>query len=342
MKKIIVLLIIAFSVNLSFSTTNEYSSKDFLVSINNDTIYGKIEWKSNSTVYIINQKGKQKFRADKAKFFQRGAFRYVSIKTMFPEYLLEIVNGPLSLYKESHLKSRTVDRNYKKSVYITYEDKLYTFNYPIREWGKNSFEFYSSNLKLEFTKIVGENSPLIKLIENKNVSIKDLEHLVNITNKMIENDFKFDKTIIDLPKRYAQGYIINQNNDKILGAIKVNKNFLFTNTITFLDLNNNQYDFKSKDLIEFKVNNRIYINEILKNKKETLSQIIKGKISLYQNIKDSKFYLKKDDENFVLVDKKYKFLSIFKDNEDLYLRIKKNEYKRFEIKSMIRLYNNVP
>jgi hypothetical protein len=99
-------------------------SQDYLVTNENDTIYGRIELKTNTSVVVHNKDGKQKFKATEAKFFQRGDFKFSSVKTSIPEFLLEIKKGEISYYAESHLKSRYT-LNYTRQVYLKYKERVF-------------------------------------------------------------------------------------------------------------------------------------------------------------------------------------------------------------------------
>ena len=185
-KIVVLMLVILFSTN-SFS-------QDYLVTNENDTIYGKIEWKTNTTVYINNKDGKQSFKANEAKIFKRGDFRFSSIKTSIPEFLLEVKKGKVSYYKESHLKSRyTLD--YTRQVYLSHNEKLYPIDVNANISGSGflsnifgdiqgagSLEFYSSNFKWSFYQILGKEHVLYQLIKKNNYTFEDIELLVDLAN----------------------------------------------------------------------------------------------------------------------------------------------------------------
>lgn len=359
--KIITSLILIFSVSICFS-------QDYLVTKTKDTIYGNIVWKTNVFVYVKNNDGKQKFKADAVDFFQRGAFRFVSIKTNFPEFLLEIKKGEVSYYVESHLKSKYTI-NYEKKVFLKYKDKLYPItvgnnkkdndfindpfdntlnNNPLSNKLNNinlggSAETYSSNFKWSFYQILGKENALYKLIKKNNYTFEDIELIVDLANISIKYPTKFKKQIDTTLKRgYASGYIIPLKNDTILGSIKMNGRFILGDRINFITKEGNELSYNPSELIEFKINNRIYKNDVIEKKVKQLSEIIVGKISMYRDLKKSKSYLIKENGEYVLVDKKKKFIDIFKDKPNIYKRIIENEYQPFEVKSMVQLYNNAP
>jgi hypothetical protein len=363
-KKIIKLIVI-FYVSIC-------SSQDYLVTKEKDTIYGNIEWKTNVFVYVKNKDGKQQFRADKVEFFQRGAFRFVSVKTNFPEFLLEIKKGEISYYAESHLKSNfTID--YKKRVFLKYNDDLYPItvkdntrdgdflsnnfintttvntdvgDITITQNNQNlgsSFLSYSSNFKWSFYQILGKKHALFQLIKNNNYTFDDIELLVDLANISFRNEREFEKLIdTTLKKGYAQGYIISKTNDTVFGSIKINGRFVLNDKINLISKSGTELEYDPKELVEFKINNRIYKNIQIKNKKEQLIQIITGEISMYRDLNKGQSYLTKDFKEFWPVDKKEKYLELFKDNPDVYKRIIDNEYRYFEIKSIVKLYNNAP
>ncbi|EDM43459.1 hypothetical protein SCB49_00380 [unidentified eubacterium SCB49] len=361
--KIITLIILLFNITICVS-------QDYLVTKDKDTIYGNIEWKSNLFVYVKNEDGKQKFRADQVDFFQRGAFKFVSVDTKFPEFLLEVKKGEISYYLESHLKSRfTID--YEKKVFLKYKDKLYpiTVKSNLKNKGflsnnlnsnttdkhsvgdvdvslkqsntEEPFVSQSSNFKWTFHQILGKENTLYKLIKKNNYTFEDIELLIDLANISFKNQTEF-KHLIDttLKKGYAQGYLIRKKNDTIFGSIKMNGRFILSDKINFISKNGTESNFNPKDLIEFKINDRTYKNVLIKNKKQVLVQLIDGEISMYRDLKKGQSYLTKDFNEFYDVDKKEKYLELFKDKPDVYKRIIDNEYRYFEIKSIVKLYNN--
>lgn len=70
--------------------------------------------------------------------------------------------------------------------------------------------------------------------------------------------------------------------------------------------------------------------------------MIEGEISMYRDLKKGQSYMTKDFKKLIAVDKKEKYLELLKDKPEIYKRIIDNEYKYFEIKSIVKLYNNVP
>jgi hypothetical protein len=330
-------------------------SQDYLVTKSDDTIFGKIEWKTNVFVFVENENGKQKFRADKVKFFQRGDFRFVSVKTKFPEFLLEVINGELSYYLESHLKSRYT-LNYERKVYLKYKEKLYPITVSGNEDNNNfnqnpnssinspvSFEIHSSNFEWSFYQILGKNHILYKLIKNNNYSIDDIEQLVDLSNKSFTDFKKFNKLIdTTINKGFATGYVIKVENDTIHGSIKMNGRFILSEQLNLIDKQGFEFSYNPKELIAYKINDNEYLNDLIEKKEVLLNQVIKGKISLYRDLKNSKSYLKKEGLEYVLVDNDKEFLEVFKDRQTIYDRIIENNYEPFEIKSIVRLYNNAP
>ncbi|WP_158655179.1 hypothetical protein [Flavivirga eckloniae] len=317
--------------------------------------------KTNVFVFVKNENGKQKFRAGKVNFFQRGDFRFVSVKTKFPEFLLEVINGELSYFVESHLKSRYT-LNYRRKVYVKHKEKLYPINVGNDEKdfppnhilpSNNSInssvsletfssnDIYSSNFKWSFFQILGEDHTLSKLIKNNNFSIDDLEYLVNLSNKALTNIESFNKVIDSTLKRgYAKGYVINSKNDTINGSLKIKNRFILSEKLKLIDKSGNEFTYDPKELVGYKINDREYINDIINNHRRTLNKKIKGEICLYKDLENSKSYIKKKNSKYVLVDKTNKFLELLIDKKAVYDRIKANDYKTFEIKSIVRLYNN--
>jgi len=356
---------------LLFGITYSYS-QDYLVTKEKDTIYGKIEWKSNVFVYVKHKGGKQKFRADKVEFFQRGAFRFVSVKTNFPEFLLEVKKGEISYYAESHLKSKfTMD--YEKKVFLKYKDDLYPINVK-NNIIDNSFldnnlnssttirtnvgkiniplnntnsgmrnESYSSNFKWSFYQILGKEHTLNELIKKNNYTFEDIELLVDLANISIENESDFDKLIdTKLKNKYAKGYVIRKENDTVFGSIKMNGRFVLSDKINFISKNGTESNYDPKELVEFRINDRTYKNIQIKKKKKSLVKLIDGEISMYRDLKKGQSYLTKDFKEFIAVNKKEEYLKLFKDKPEIYKRIIDNEYKYFEIRSIVKLYNNAP
>ena len=330
-------------------------SQDYLVTNENDTIYGKVEWKTNTTVYVENKDGKQKFRANEAKSFKRGDFKFKSVKTSIPEFLLEVKKGKVSYYKESHLKSRfTLD--YVRKVYLRYNDKIYPIDVDANIKGSGfisnifgdiqgagQLEFYSSNFKWSFYQILGKEHSLYQLIKNNNYTFEDIELLVDLANTSFENKSEFEKRIdTTLQNGYAQGYVIQNEKDTILGSIKMNGRFVLSDRINFISKKGTESNYDPKDLIEFKINDRTYKNVQIKNKERLLVQMIEGEISMYRDLKEGQSYLTKDFKEFLAVDKKEKHLELFKDKPAIYKRIINNKYEYFEIKSIVQLYNNAP
>lgn len=363
--KILTSLILIFGVTICFS-------QDYLVTKDKDTIYGNIEWKSNVFVYVKNKDGKQEFRADKVEFFQRGAFRFVSVKTNFSEFLLEVKKGEVSYYVESHLKSKfTID--YEKKVFLKYKDDLYPIsvksnimdnkflsnnldtytivntsdgdiNIPLDNTnsGESSIA-YSSNFKWSFYQILEEDNTLYKLIKKNNFTFEDIELLVDLSNTYFESQAEFEKRIdTTLRKGYAQGYVIPKRNDTIRGSIKMNGRFILSDKINFIHNSGKETNYDPKELNEFKINDRTYKNILIKNKEKQLIQLISGEISMYRDLKKGQSYLTKDFKEFFPVDKKEKYLELFKNKPEIYKRIIENEYQYFEIKSIVKLYNNAP
>lgn len=330
-------------------------SQDYLVTNENDTIYGKIEWKTNTTVYIENKNGKQKFRANEAKSFKRGDFKFSSVKTSIPEFLLEVKKGKVSYYKESHLKSRFT-LNYVRQVFLQYNNKIYPIDVNkningsgfisniFRDiQGAGQLEFYSSNFKWSFYQILGKEHTLYQLIKKNNYTFEDIELLVDLANKSIENESDFDKLIDNtLKSGYAQGYVIKNEKDTIFGSIKMNRRFILSDKLNFISKNGTESSYDPKELIEFKINDRTYKNVQIKNKLKHLVEMIEGEISMYRDLKKGQSYLTKDFKEFIAVDKKEKYLELFKDKPEIHKTIIDNEYKYFEIKSIVKLYNNAP
>ena len=302
-----------------------------------------------------NKNGKQKFKANEAKFFQRGDFIFSSVKTNIPEFLLEVKKGDVSYYKESHLKPRfTID--YKKRVYLKHKDKVYPIDVKANisgggflsnifgdKQGGGSLEFNSSNFKWSFYQILGKKHKLNKLIKNNNYTFEDIELLVDLANSSIENQTKFENRIdTTLPKGYALGYIVTKNNDTIQGSIKMSGRFILSDKIKFVKNTGHEFSYDPKELMGFGINDRVYKNDFIKNKKKQLIQIIVGEISLYRDLKKRQNYLTKDFKEYIPVDRKEKYLKLFKDKPKIYKRIIDNEYQYFEMKSMVKLYNNAP
>ena len=327
-------------------------SQDYLVTNENDTIYGKVEWKTNTTVYIKNKDGKQKFRANEAKSFKRGDFKFSSVKTSIPEFLLEVKKGKISYYKESHLKSRFT-LNYVRQVFLEYNDKIYPIDVNANISGNGflsnifgdiqgggQLEFYSSNFKWSFYQILGKEHTLYQLIKKNNYTFEDIELLVDLANISIENKSDFEKRIVTtLKSGYAQGYVIKKEKDTIFGAIKMNGRFVLSDKVNFISKSGTESSYDPKELIEFKINDRTYKNVQIKNKIKHLVQMIEGEISMYRDLKKGQSYLTKDFKEFIAVDKKEIYLELFKDKPVIYKRIIDNEYKYFEIKSIVKLYN---
>ncbi len=346
--RIIILLIFGLLTSFCFS-------QDYLVTNENDTIYGKVEWKTNTTVYIENKDGKEKFRANEAKSFKRGGFNFSSIQTSIPEFLLEVKRGKISYYKESHLKSRFT-LNYVRQVFLEYKDKIYPIDVDSNIKGSGfisnifgdiqgagQLEFYSSNFKWSFYQILGKEHTLYQLIKKNNYTFEDIELLVDLANISIENKSDFEKNIDTKLKRgYAQGYVIEKVNDTIFGAIKMNGRFVLSDKVNFISKNGTESNYDPKVLIEFKINDRTYKNIQIKKKKKSLVKLIDGEISMYRDLKKGQSYLTKDFKEFIAVDKKEEYLKLFKDKPEIYKRIIDNEYKYFEIRSIVKLYNNAP
>lgn len=346
--RIIIVLIFCFFSSICFS-------QDYLVTNENDTIYGKIEWKTNTTVYIENEEGKQRFRANEAKGFKRGDFKFSSVKTSIPEFLLEVKKGKISYYKESHLKSRFT-LNYVRQVFLEYNDKIYPIDVDTNIKGSGfisnifgdiqgagQLEFYSSNFKWSFYQILGKEHTLYQLIKKNNYTFEDIELLVDIANISIENKSDFEKRIdTTLKSGYAQGYVIKKEKDTIFGSIKMNGRFVLSDKVNFISKSGTESSYDPKELIEFKINNRTYKNVQIKNKLKHLVEMIEGEISMYRDLKKGQSYLTKDFKEFIAVDKKEKYLELLKDKPEIYKRIIDNEYKYFEIKSIVKLYNNAP
>ncbi|QHI35508.1 hypothetical protein IMCC3317_08540 [Kordia antarctica] len=330
-------------------------SQDYLVTNENDTIYGKVEWKTNITVYVKTKDGKKKFKANQAKFFKRGDFKFSSIKTSIPEFLLEVKKGKVSYYKESHLKSRFT-LNYVRQVFLEYNDKIYPINVDTNIKGSGFISnifgniqgagqlgFYSSNFKWSFYQILGKENTLYQLIKNNNYTFEDIELLVDLANISIENKSDFEKRIdTTLKSGYAKGYVIKKEKDTIFGSIKMNRRFVLSDKVNFISKSGTESSYEPKELIEFKINDRTYKNVQIKNKIKHLVQIIEGEISMYRDLKKRQSYLTKDFKEFIAVDKKEKYLKLFKDKPKIYKRIIDNEYKYFEFRSVVKLYNNAP
>ncbi len=330
-------------------------SQDYLVTNENDTIYGKIEWKTNTTVYIENKDGKQKLRANEAKGFQRGDFKFSSVKTSIPEFLLVVKKGRISYYKESHMKSRFT-LNYVRQVFLEYNDKIYPIDVDTNIKGSafisnifgdiqaaGQLEFYSSNFKWSFYQILGKEHTLYQLIKNNNYTFEDIELLVDLANISIDNKSDFEKRIdTTLKSGYAQGYVIKKENDTTFGSIKMYGRFVLSDKVNFISENGTESSYDPKELIEFKINDRTYKNVQIKNKLKHLVEMIEGEISMYRDLKKGQSYLTKDFKEFIAVDKKEKYLEFLKDKPEIYKRIIDNEYKYFEIKSIVKIYNNAP
>lgn len=331
------------------------SSQDYLVTNENDTVYGKVEWKTNTAVYIKNKDGKQKFRAHKTKYFKRGDFKFASVKTSIPEFLLEEKKGKISYYKESHLKSRyTLD--YVRQVFLQYNDKIYPINVNANIkgagflsnifgniQGAGSAEIYSSNFKWSFYQILGKEHTLYQLIKKNNYTFEDIELLVDLANISIENKPEFEKRIdTTLKKGYAQGYVIKKEKDTIFGSIKMKRRFVLSDKIKFISERGTESSYDPEELIEFKINARTYKNVQIKNKLRQLVEVIDGEISMYRDLRRRQSYLTKDFKKFIEVGRKEKYLKLLKDKPQVYKRIIENDYKYFEIRSIVSLYNNVP
>ena len=330
-------------------------SQDYLVTNEHDTIYGKVELKTNTTVYIKNTNGKQKFKAHEVKYFKRGDFKFSSVKTSIPEFLLEVKKGEISYYKESHLKSRfTLD--YVRQVFLKYNEKIYPINVNANISGNGflsnifgdiqgagSVEFYSSNFKWSFYQILGNEHTLYQLIKKNNYTFEDIELLVDLANISIENKSEFKKRIdTTLNRGYAQGYVIKKAKDTIFGSIKMKGRFVLSDKIKFISERGTESSYDPKELIEFKINDRTYKNVQIKNKLKQLVEMINGEISMYRDLKKGQSYLTKDFKEFIDVDKKEKYLELLKDKPKIYKQIIENDYKYFEIRSIVSLYNNAP
>ena len=189
--------------------------------------------------------------------------------------------------------------------------------------------------------ILGKDNELIKLIYSNNFSEEDLEYLVTLSNEILDGKSKLSQLInINLKEGFAKGYVITSEKDTIYGSIRIKKKFVLGETLIFINSKGEEFKFKPKELDEYHINNRVYLNRVIDNKKVILKVIVIGKISLYRDSENSKSYLKKEgSSSFLIADKKYKFLKIFKDKKKVYSRIIDNDYKKYEIKSMVRLYN---
>jgi len=351
MKYMKIVLILLFLLNINPLFAND----DYLVTKENDTIYGKIEWNTHRSVFVINTDGKQKFKADKVNFFQRGAFRFVSIKIEFPEFLLEVINDDVSYYVEAHLKSKYA-MNYVRKVYLKHKGKSYAIVVGANQKNSptnsnlnpnsnvniaSSSVSYSFDFMEPFLKILGKESKLYSRIKKQNFSIDDVEYLVQLSNMELQNKPELNSSLIEnIDKGFSKGYVILSNDNTINGSLKIKGGFLSKEKIIFRNNNGEEFEYEPKELLGFGINNRSYIIEEIKKKKVILKQNLKGKISLYRDVENRKSYLiKEGSEEYVLIDKKNKYLDLFKDNKEVYSRIVKNDYNRFEIKSIVKLYN---
>ena len=141
---------------------------------------------------------------------------------------------------------------------------------------------------------------------------------------------------------YSQDYLVTKEKDTVFGSIKMNGRFVLSDKINFISKSGTESNYDPKELIEFKINERTYKNIQIKKKKKLLVKLIDGEISMYSDLKKGQSYLTKDFKEFIAVDKKEKYLKLFKDKPEIYKRIIDNEYKYFEIKSIVKLYNNAP
>jgi hypothetical protein len=206
-----------------------------------------------------------------------------------------------------------------------------------------SSAFYSSNFKWSFYQILGKNQTLYQLIKKNNYTFEDLELIVDLANSSLNSQEDFNKRIdTTLQKGYAPGYVIPKQNDTIYGSIKMKGRFLLNDKINISADHGKVLSFNPDDLVEFKINDRVYKNDFIKNKKRPLNEIIKGEMSMYRDLKKGQSYLIKNANEYIPVDKKEKYLELFEDKPEIYKRIIENEYQYFEIKSMVRLYNKVP
>lgn len=371
-----------------FSNAKAPIYQDYLVTKSNDTIYGKISWKNNIMVFVENENGKNKYRADKVNFFKKGSFKYVSINTKFPEYLREIINGEISYYVESYIKHRTTI-DYTPHVYLKFKEEIYPISLPNVKYNLYSLpitningdnlnftsyygeiEYQFSSFKSTMEKIIGEDNPIFEMIENGNYTFDDILEIIYLYNNFHENFEEFNNQQLD--KKFSRAYIILLNNDTIRGTIKNQNQLRINDQIHFKEQNGEEHKFDPKDVLGFEINDREYtsyiIDRMISDKKIFLEQLKDGEISLfaeyfspkapnnfhYQNNLpkptyfdynlnvQAKYYLRKNNDEFIPVDSDYEFLSLFKDKTDIYDRIIKNEYKRFEIESMVTLYNNAP
>lgn len=122
----------------------------------------------------------------------------------------------------------------------------------------------------------------------------------------------------------------------------MNGRFVLSDNINFISKSGTESSYNPKELIEFKINDRTYKNIQIKNKLKHLVEMIEGEISMYRDLKKGQSYLTKDFKEFIAVDKKEKYLELFKDKPEICKRIIDNEYKYFEIRSIVKLYNNAP
>mgnify|MGYP005865513217 FL=1 len=118
--------------------------------------------------------------------------------------------------------------------------------------------------------------------------------------------------------------------------------FVLSDKIKFISERGTESSYDPKELIEFKINDRTYKNVQIKNKLKQLVEMINGEISMYRDLKKGQSYLTKDFKEFIDVDKKEKYLELLKDKPKIYKRIIENDYKYFEIISIVNLYNNAP
>ncbi len=359
----------------------DFSKKDFLISAAGDTIFGKVTLKNNCMAVVENKKGKFKFRADKAILFQRGATRYVSIDTKFPEYLKEVVSGKYSYYTESYLKEKsTVD--YTPHNYIVFEDKVFPIDLPALKTNlyiepeeskdnpgsfttrkiSGEIEFQYALLQRDLEKLLDENNPLYKLIENRNLTFNDLPLIVQLMN----DPLPIADMQTGLESNFAKGYIITKSNDTIRGYIH-NKTSL-NDGIQFKEADGTRTRIEPSNIEAFRINDRIYksigMNDKSHSKILFLEELQHGDISLFVayespdifqkdflppaeptifpdnlNVK-AKYYLQKEEEALIPVKRDNTFIECFRDKPEVYKRIIENEYNRYEIESIVILYNH--
>lgn len=174
---------------------NKEKRKDYIITKENDTLYGQIIRSFYLQYKIIDSKNVTSIHSGRVKEFRKDGYRYyyrkkrkINHEDKKYGYLKLILDGPVKLYGYSmHMESGIVDvRSEKGGKYKDYEIENYEMEYFIERDGVLNYVLPTRFYQI-IKRVLPENKHLLKIIRNRGLKYYDIYFVINYFNEKFEN-----------------------------------------------------------------------------------------------------------------------------------------------------------